>query len=212
MTANVESSLAVIEKASSVAAILSPLRREVLNQLHSQPDSASGLARRMGLPRQKLNYHVRTLEREGFLELVREQKRRGCVERLFRSTARAYLIRPDLVGRLGSDPADFRDRFSSAYLINLAARTLRDVAWIRRGAAKAGKRLATFALQVDVQFRTPADRAAFTEKLTESVARLAARYQDDSPGSRSYRFLLGGHPVAKDSERKGENPDVNHQD
>ncbi len=210
MTANVESSLAVIEKASSVAAILSPLRREVLNQLHSQPDSASGLARRMGLPRQKLNYHVRTLEREGFLEMAREQKRRGCVERLFRSTARAYLIRPDLVGGLGSDTAEFRDRFSSAYLINLAARTLRDVARLRRGAAKAGKRLATFALQVDVQFRTPADRAAFAEELTEAVARLAARYQDDSPGSRSYRFLLGGHPVPK--ERKGENSDVNNQD
>jgi DNA-binding transcriptional ArsR family regulator len=207
-----EPSLAVIEKASSVAAILSPLRREVLNRLHSQPDSASGLARRMGLTRQKLNYHVRTLEREGFLELAGEQKRRGCVERIFRSTARAYLIRPDLVGSLGSEPAEFRDRFSSACLINLAARTLRDVALLRRGAAQAGKRLATFALQVDVQFRTPADRAAFAEELTETVARLAARYQDDSAASRSYRFLLGGHPVVRDSEKQGESPDANNQD
>ena len=191
-----------------MAAILSPLRREVLNLLHGQPDSASGLARRMGLPRQKLNYHVRTLEREGFLELAGEEKRRGCVERLFRSTARSYLIRPDLVGSLESEPAEFRDRFSSAYLINLAARTLRDVARLRRGAAKAGKRLATFALQVDVQFRTPADRAAFAEELTETVARLAARYHHDSARSQSYRFLLGGHPAAQDSEKKGETPDV----
>ncbi len=212
MEANVESSLAVIEKASSVAAILSPLRRQVLNYLQAQADSASGLARRMGLPRQKLNYHVRTLEREGFLELVGEEKRRGCVERLFRPTARSYFIRPDLVGSLGADPAQFRDRFSSAYLINLAARTLRDVARLRRAAAKASKRLATYALQVDVQFRTAADRAAFAEELTEAVSRLAARYQDDTAGGRAYRFVVGGHPVPATSARKGKNPDVNKQD
>ena len=190
-----EPSLVVIEKASRLAALLSPLRREVLNQLHTEADSAAGLARRMKLPRQKLNYHVRALEKEGFLELAGEKKRRGCVERRFRPTARAYVIRPDLLGRLGDAAAEFRDRFSSAYLIDLAARTLRDVSGLRRGASAAGKRLATFALEVDVRFRTASDRAAFAEELTETVARLVARYQDDCSQARSYRFFVGGHPT-----------------
>lgn len=203
-------SLAVIENAGGVAALLSPLRRDILERLHEGADSASGVARRLGLPRQKINYHFRKLEKEGFLELAGEAQRRGCMERLFRPTARAYLIRPDLLGGLEGDAGQVRDRFSSACLIALAAQTLRDVALLRRGAEKAEKRLATFALQVDVRFRNADQRAAFAEELTDSVARLAARYQDDSPQGRPYRFVVGGHPVPR--KKKGDHSDDADQD
>ena len=201
--------LAVIDQTESVAALVAPLRRQLLSQLHNEPDSATGLARKLGLPRQKINYHVRALEHAGFLEIAHEQKRRGCTERLFRPTARAYMISPDFAGELGADPAELRDQFSSSYLITLASQVVRDVVRQRKGAAEAKKKLATFALNVDVSFRTPAERTAFAEELTDCVARLAARYQDDSPGSRLYRFVIGGHPVAR--KKKGEKPHGNAQ-
>ena len=53
-----------------------------------EPDSAAGLAKRLGLPRQRLNYHLRELEAAGLLELVEERRRGNCVERIVRAVAR----------------------------------------------------------------------------------------------------------------------------
>ena len=53
-------SLNLIEDGRSAAAVLNPLRLQILEGL-SEPDSASGLARRFGIPRQKINYHLREL-------------------------------------------------------------------------------------------------------------------------------------------------------
>ena len=45
-----------------------------------QPDSAAGLARRLGVPRQKLNYHLRLLEDDGLVDRLLSDD--GFVEKL----------------------------------------------------------------------------------------------------------------------------------
>jgi len=54
----------VIEYGDRAASAVHPLRLKILAGL-GEPDSAAGLARRLGIPRQKLNYHVRQLEAQG---------------------------------------------------------------------------------------------------------------------------------------------------
>jgi len=191
-----QDSVAVLENDDRVAAILSPLRRQILRHLHQAPDSATGLARKMALPRQKLNYHLRDLERTGFLKLAEKRQRRGCVERTLRPTAQAYLISSEVLGDLAADPEEIRDRFSSSYLIALAGRLVRDVTLLRRRATRARKKLATFSLPTDLRFKNARDRAPFAEERAGEVARRAAKYHDGSPGSRAYRFVVGGHPLA----------------
>src|ERR1700693_5448216 len=101
-------SLAMIQEMSKAAVLLDPLRLRIIENLR-EPDSASGLARRRQIPRQKMNYHVRELEREGFLEQVSERRKGNCVERIVRATANAYLIDPALLGDLGIDPKHVQD-------------------------------------------------------------------------------------------------------
>src|SRR5260370_5723397 len=79
---------------SDAAAALSPFRLGLLKGLQ-QPESASGLARRLGLPRQQVNYHLRALERAGFIELSEARQRRGCTERIMRLTSRVSFPRAD---------------------------------------------------------------------------------------------------------------------
>jgi DNA-binding transcriptional ArsR family regulator len=184
----------VLDDAKRVAAILAPLRRRILESF-DEPRSAVALARHLGLPRQRINYHLRALETAGFLELAETRQRRGCVERCLRMTARAYLVSPALLGRLSADPEEVRDRFSSTYLVATAARVMRDVSVLRKRAARAGKGLATLTLQSDITFATPTDRAAFAEGLGAALARLAAKYHTDSPGGRRFRIVVAGHPV-----------------
>src|SRR4051812_16248815 len=78
--------------ASDAAGALSPFRLGLLKGLQ-QPESASGLARRLGLPRQQINYHLRELERAGFIELSEARQRRGCIERIMRLTSRVSFPR-----------------------------------------------------------------------------------------------------------------------
>jgi DNA-binding transcriptional ArsR family regulator len=179
------------------AALLDPLRLRLVEELR-EPDSASGLARKLGLPRQKLNYHLRALERAGYLEEVEQRRKGNCIERVLRARARTWVISPEVLGALGTDPAAVQDRFSSAYLVAVCARAIRDVAHLRKGARRAGKRLATMTLETEVRFASAVDRAAFAEELAETIAHLAAKYHDEkAPAGRRFRFFVGGHPTVK---------------
>jgi len=189
--------VAVLERDEHVAAVLSPLRRRLLQRLREEPDSAAGLSRKLGLPRQKLNYHLRALEDAGLVELDEERQRRGCVERALRPTARALVISSRLLGELAADPDTIQDRLSSAYQVALAARIVRDVTHMGRKAAAARQKLPTLSLQTEVRFRDAQRRAAFAEELAGALARLAAKYHDDGPGARAFRFSVAGHPVPK---------------
>jgi DNA-binding transcriptional ArsR family regulator len=156
------------------------LRRRILDSL-DEPDSATGLGRRLGVPRQKVNYHLRELERAGLVELAEERRRRGFVERRLRAIA--------------------PDRFSSAYLVALASRLAEDVTTLRERAAAAGKRLATLALEIEVRFASPADLRAFSEELAAEIARLAAKYdRPDLPGSRAHRVVAAAHSAITKEE------------
>jgi DNA-binding transcriptional ArsR family regulator len=185
--------LKILEDPANVRAALSPLRRRLLRELR-EPASASGLADRLGTTRQRLAYHLRVLEKRGLVQLVEERQRRGCTERLLQTTARALVVDPEVLGGLGEDPEEIQDRFSSAYLVTAAARTLGDVAVLREAARDAGKRLATVTQETEIRFESPAAMKAFTEELAEALTRLAAKYDRPGEGSRPYRLMTGMHP------------------
>jgi DNA-binding transcriptional ArsR family regulator len=196
--------LEVIDDTDRAAAVLSPLRLRLLEALQA-PDSATGLGRRLKLPRQKVNYHLRELEEAGFLRLVEERRKGNCTERIVQATSRHYLISPEVLGALGDSPEAAGDRFSSAYLVATAASLIKEVAVLRRRAARAGKRLATLTIQADVRFTSAADQAGFAEELGQAVTRLVAKYHDDqAPRGRLYRLVAGVHPAITKSETEAE--------
>ena len=189
----------VLTDASQLATALSPLRMRVLREMR-QPESATTLSPRLGLSRQTLNYHLRELEREGFLALVEERPRRGCVERLLQVTSRAFVVNPALLDALSDDPGQARDRFSSAFLLDSATKLIRDVVVLGQRARAVDQRLATFTMDAEVGFESPAAYRAFTEELAAAVTRIAAKYDSSTAKSRRFRVLLGSHPAVTKSE------------
>ncbi len=187
--------LDVVRSPESAAALLDPTRQRLLAHL-KEPDSATGLARRLGLPRQRINYHLRVLETAGLVDLVEERRKGNCLERVVRATARAFIISPEALGVLGPGADTAGDRLSGAYLMAAAGRAIRDVAALEHRARKEGKRLATLTLEADVRFASAESRAEFAEELADAVARLAAKYNDDkAPGGRRFRLLAAVHPA-----------------
>jgi DNA-binding transcriptional ArsR family regulator len=70
----------VIEDAGAAAIALDPIRSRILSEL-AQPASAAGLAVRLGLARQKVNYHLRELEKSGLVRIAEKRKWGGLTER-----------------------------------------------------------------------------------------------------------------------------------
>lgn len=186
--------LEFIRAADRAALLLKPMRRLLVEHLR-EPESAAGLARRLKIPRQRLNYHLRELEKQGLVACVEERRRGNCTERLLKATARAFVITPEALGAL-SQPADAEpDRFSAAYLASAASRTLRDMADLSARAAVEGRRLATLTIETEIRFASTASRAAFADDLADALARLAARYHDEAaPAGRRFRLVTLVHP------------------
>jgi DNA-binding transcriptional ArsR family regulator len=186
--------VAVIGDPAAAEVSLDPVRARLLAEL-AEPASATMVAARLGQPRQKVNYHLRALERHGLVELVEERRRGNCTERLLRATAASYVISPSALAAVQPDPGRAPDRVSAAWLLAVASRLVRDVGDLIAGAARAGRRVATFAVDGEVRFASAADRAAFAEELAGAVATLVARYHDpNAPAGRDHRVVVALHP------------------
>lgn len=187
---------------ANTAVLLRPLRARILGML-AEPRSAAGVARSLDESRQTVGYHLKELEKQGLVELVEEKKVGNCTERLVRATGRAYLVGAEALGSLAQGAAEATDRFSAAYVIAVAARALREVTRLRQAADDANKRLATLTIETEIRFATAADRGAFAEELAREVARLTAKYHDESaPRGRVHRLVSFSYPKPADNDQE----------
>jgi DNA-binding transcriptional ArsR family regulator len=168
----------VIEDGAAAAAALDPIRSRLLDELR-EPGSAAELARRVGLARQKVNYHLRALEAHGLVEVAEERRHGGLTERVLQATAASYVIVP--IG----DPMRAADRLSARYLIALAARIVREVGALTRR----DERLPTLALDTEIRVK---DRAAFADELTRAVTQVIANHHTTE--GEPYRLLVAAYP------------------
>ena len=187
----------VIEDAAAAEVSLDPTRARLLAAL-AEPGSATTLAARVGLARQKVNYHLRALEEHGLVELVEERRKGNMTERVLRATAASYVISPLALSPVEPDPERSPDRLSARWLLAVAAKLVRDVGSLITGAERAGKRVATFAIDGEVRFASVDDRAAFAEDLATAVAALVSKYHDESAtDGRDHRIVVAVHPSVK---------------
>ncbi len=184
----------IIDDPRRASAMLGKGRLELLRELQV-PQSASSLARKLSIPRQKLNYHLRVLERAGLVECIEERRKGNCRERMLRATAQSFSLDLSMLGDLGLEPSAIADRFSAAYLMAASTQTVREVSTLQRLALQQAKRLPTLTIGSEVRFATAALRDEFAQELADTLARLTAKYHDaHAKDGRDYRLLAMAHP------------------
>ena len=192
----------VIEDPAVAMVAMEPMRSRLLSELVA-PASAAMLAPRVGLTRQKVNYHLHALESHGLVRLAEERQWGGLTERLLEATAASYIVSPSALGPVAVDPNREADRLSASYLIALGARVVREVGDLVRRAKESGKRLATLSVDTEVRFRSATERAAFSSELTEAITKLVSKYHDESaPGGRAHRLVVMAHPLPHEPDLK----------
>lgn len=184
---------ALIEDTERARLALDPVKHALLAALR-EPGSAASLAKQLGLPRQKLGYHLRALEAAGLVRVVEERQRRGFTERVLVAEANAFVLDPTLLS--GPVPSvEAQDRYAAQHLVETASTVVREVTRMRSAAEAAGQRLLTFTIEADIGFAQPQDFEDFTRALAQSVAALAERYAP-AADRRRYHLVMGAHPAA----------------
>jgi DNA-binding transcriptional ArsR family regulator len=185
----------LIDDPAAAEASLDPIRSRLLAEL-GEPGSASTLAPRVGLTRQKVNYHLRALERHGLVELVEERRKGNCTERVLQATAASYVISPAVHAGTAPDPSRQPDQRSARWLLAVAGRLVGEVGELISRSSAAGKPVATLGIDSEVRFASASDRAAFAAELADAVNGLVARYHDEgAAGGRPHRFIVALHPT-----------------
>ncbi|KAA0017993.1 helix-turn-helix transcriptional regulator [Antrihabitans cavernicola] len=189
--------MAVINDPAAAEVSLDPVRADLLAAL-THPGSATSLANQVGLPRQKVNYHLRALERHGLVELVEERKKGNMVERVLQATAASYVISPTALSAVAPDPRRAPDQLSARWMLAVAARLVKDIGDLITGAGAAGKPLATYAIDTELRFASAADRAAFATELGDAVKNLVGKYHNETAArGRKHRLVVALHPSLK---------------
>ena len=184
--------LMVVSDRQTMALLADSLKSEILREM-DRPQTTAELSQAMGMPRQKLGYHVRQLEEAGLLANVGESRRGNCVARKLQAVARHFVI-----NRTDTDAAVTPDRYSSHWLVEQSARTIREIGVLSADAASGGESLQAVTLDSEIAFDNLQDQQAFAQELSELIVALVARYGSDSSAARRFRVLAASYPKPSD--------------
>jgi DNA-binding transcriptional ArsR family regulator len=184
-----------LKSSEQLLAIAHPTRRRVLDALRS-PDSAAGVARTLGEPRQRINHHVKELEKAGLIAAAGERRNGNFVEQLFESVAGTFIISPRLAWGDGERVRAMADQLSLQHLVEFGERLQRDAAALLDRAAFDGEQIPSAAVEATVHFVDAGTRAAFLDEYLTLTASLIERYATTTgPG---FTVGLVVHPTTEE--------------
>ncbi|AIY06639.1 hypothetical protein Plano_2674 [Planococcus sp. PAMC 21323] len=90
-------SIFLLTQLDQLKSLSDPLRVEMLHLLIEKPYSGQQLSQLLNIPRSKIHYHLKDLEKNELIYLVSESKKRNMTEKQYRSTARSYIPAKELM-------------------------------------------------------------------------------------------------------------------
>lgn len=200
--------LHVVNDFDRAYSLLHPVRRRILEMLR-EPMSSAGIAQRLKLPRQKVNYHVKEMARTRLLWPAGRKRKRRYHEQCYVASAKAYVLSPELLGKLSADTGITADRLSAGYLLGLGAQMQKELSYALEMARRAGKTVATLSVNTEIRFTSTEQRAEFTKALEKAIVGVVGKHTspfkkaDGSPGAgRAFRLVVGCYPFAVTDKEK----------
>jgi DNA-binding transcriptional ArsR family regulator len=188
-----------IDDPDGLQALSHPLRVRILDALR-EPASAAAVARELGEPRQKVNYHLKELERAGLVVRTGDRRRGNFVESLYRSVARTLVVLPRAAWGDPKRLTAMTEQLSLEHLVLLGERLARNAAVLLDRAAFDGEQIASASVEAEVRFGSEDDRAAFLNEYLAAVGPLLTKY-GSNPGT-PYRVALAAYPDPTIKERR----------
>lgn len=85
-----------IETIEELKVISDSFRVEILVNLGTTPQSGQELAEKMNVSRSKVHYHLKELEKHGFIEVVKQEVVNGIIQKFYLPVAKAFVPNIDI--------------------------------------------------------------------------------------------------------------------
>lgn len=192
----------LIQSPEQAVALLNPLRADIVSRL-VEPASAAELARMLHEPPQRMNYHLKALEKTGLIRKVGTRQVRNLVEVLYQAIAKTFVLAESL--SLSEETIErLKEHGSLAQLITTAEQMKKDAVALMEHSDK-GTEIPSATLQLHIPLKDHEAREAFIAEYVETMKRLVGKYAkaaDDNGGSAAlYQVMLAVYPKAAEGER-----------
>lgn len=188
-------SIASVADPGTLQTLAHPMRLRILAALR-EPASAAAVARELGEQRQKVNYHVKELERAELVRRVGERRSGNLMESLYQATAATYVVSPRLAWVDQRRIETLAEQVALESLVAVGERLQRSAALLLDRAAFDGEQIASAAVEAEVRL-DPAQRKAFLAEYVAAVGPLLKKYGGATGDP--YRVVLAVHPEMEES-------------
>jgi DNA-binding transcriptional ArsR family regulator len=181
----------IVESAEQATVLLHPLRAEILSVL-SEPLSAAEVGRRMSETPQRVNYHLKALEKVGLVQQVGKRQIRNLVEVLYQALAKTFIL-SEYLG-LGEETIQRLKDQSSLSNIVMLAETMKKDAITLLDYADQYQEVPSASIQSVVSLPSEATREQFLEEYVTFVKTLINKYNNKHDGGEAFKVTLAVYP------------------
>ena len=183
-----------IETPEQAMVLLNPLRADIAARL-ATPASAAEVARAIGEAPQRINYHLKALEKAGLVRRVGTRQVRNLVEVLYQAVAKTFIL-SDQLGMKPETVRRLKDQGSLSHLVQTAERIKQDALLLMEHSDE-GQDIPSASLQFQVTLRDAQERHAFVEEYAALVRQLTAKYRkpvNEAEPADPYQVVLAVYP------------------
>ncbi|QRG68084.1 winged helix-turn-helix domain-containing protein [Brevibacillus choshinensis] len=181
----------VVEAPEQAMALLNPLRAEILSRL-AEPASAAEVARGINEIPQRVNYHLKALEKVGLVRKVGSRQVRNLVEVLYLAIARTYVL-SEALNFANETIQQMKDQGALSHLIHTAERIKRDALALMERSDRE-EEIPSATLDTSIRLASAEQRSAFVEEYVQLVNQLVKKYQSKAEGQETYQVILAVYP------------------
>jgi DNA-binding transcriptional ArsR family regulator len=176
-----------------------PLRARLVEAFADKPRTAKQVAEIIGQSPTKLYHHVEALERVGLIKLVKTKKKRGTLEKYYRTVAKRFSVDSSLF-EMKSNKKEMLGNYRAMFA-NMLENTMREVnESISEKLISPGKREAEAIIARKHIRTTRANMQKLQKKIHKLLDELAVT--EEKKGEVEYRLMIALYPLAKKRRRR----------
>ncbi|MDM5337670.1 helix-turn-helix domain-containing protein [Fictibacillus enclensis] len=173
------------------AALLHPIRSEIVAAL-KVPASATEIAKMLNETPQKINYHLKALEKVGLVQKVGTRNVRNLVEVLYQAVAKTLILSESL-GLSPETSQKLQDQQALAHVLSLTEAIKKDALHLMEQAEKA--QIPSAVLQASVSLWGEKQRNEFMNEYFSLLHQLIEKYQSgEKENGEEYQVSIAIYP------------------
>lgn len=181
----------IVTEPEQAAALLHPVRSEIVSLLRD-PQSATELSKKMNDSAQRVNYHLKALEKVGLVVRAGTRNVRNLVEVLYVSAGRSFLL-SDSLGLSSETIKKLQDQTALAHVLSLTEKIKRDAVSLMEQVDN--EEIPSAVMEMELSLSGVKNRNAFLQDYTEMLTALIQKHhKPNQKDAKTFHVSMAMYP------------------